>query len=72
MEKIYIDLMTATDEHEQLNTTHDERCAAYDRISKRINIIKDALNLCEIARERGDGTPVLERVESLLYAALNG
>ena len=72
MEKIFLDLMTATDEHESLNTTEAERNAAYNRVAQSIKFILTAHKLCTEARERGEGTPVLDRVESLLYASLNG
>jgi len=72
MEKVYKNLIAATDEHELLNTTEAERNQAYNRVVASLNFVADALKLCENARERGEGGPVLDRVESLLCAALNG
>lgn len=72
MEKIFNDLMTATDEYAQLDTTEAERNQAYNRVAHGLALVCEALKLCEDARDYGEGTPVLDRVESLLYAALNG
>lgn len=72
MEKIFNDLMTATDEQDLLNTTLKERCNAYNRVVQSLKFVLTAQKLCTDARERGEGTPVLDRVESLLQAALNG
>lgn len=72
MEKVYKNLIAATDEHELLNTTEAERNQAYNRVAASLNLVAEALKLCENARERGEGTGVLDRVESLLYNALNG
>ena len=72
MEKVFQNLMDATDEHKLLNTTEAERNQAYNRVAASLNLVAEALKQCENARERGEGGPVLDRVESLLYNALNG
>lgn len=72
MEKVFQNLMLATDEHELLKTTEAERNQAYNRVAASLNLVAEALKQCENARKRGESTLVLDRVESLLYNALNG
>ena len=71
MEKIFDDLIEATDEQSMLNTTLEDRNKAYTRVAKGLGNVCKALKLCEEAIQRGESTPILDRVESLLYAALN-
>ena len=72
MEKIFLDLMHATDESGLLNSTPDTRNAAYNGVAKNLALVLEAHKSCQDARKRGEGTPILDKVESLLYAALNG
>ena len=70
--KIFMDLIRATDESGMLKTTQAERDSAYNTIVKNLSLVLEAYKSCQDARKRGEGTPILDKVESLLYAALNG
>lgn len=72
MEKIFDDLIEATDEQSMLNTTLEDRNKAYTRVTTGLGNVCKAFKLCEDAIQNGEATPILERVDALLYVALNG
>ena len=72
MEKIFLDLMAVTDDQEILETTQQTREKAYNELVKSLQLVQEAQKVCQKARERGEASPLLERVEALLSVAING